>query len=121
MTFVSYTNFPISRRSYSRPFREVDSYLPINLDDGTTNLYINALGINKEDINVSVTQPEDYSGYVLNVSGKTEEEKLGTFSFDYQFRTKKISKITKILKNGILILNLEWEKPVNPDVEIVEK
>ena len=118
--FVSYTNFPISRKSYHRPFREVDSYLPVNLENGTTNLYINALGIDKNDISVTVTQSEEYSGYILNGSGETETKDLGKFSFEYHFPTKKIAKITKELKNGILILNLEWEKPVNPDVEIVE-
>ena len=59
--------------------------------------------------------------YYLDISGKTYQETLDEdYSIYLSFRTKiPMKKVTKTFSSGLLVLKVEYDKPVQPDVEIV--
>jgi hypothetical protein len=88
------------------------------MENGNTKLFINAMGISAKDIEFSIEKAKD--GYNILVSGKTTVETLGDYSINYVFFSEdEIAKISPTLLNGILTLEIEWKKPIQPDTEIL--
>ena len=106
---------------FNRPFHEVKGYdIKLN-DDGSTTLFINALGIDSDDIDITVKGSNDGETQWLRISGKTTDEIFEEeFSINLVFQlSRQIKKITKIFRNGLLILKIEYNAIIQPDVEIV--
>lgn len=118
-SFVPYSQFPMLKKQYHRPFSEFDAYKVFRMENGNTQVFINALGVKPEDVNVSVEEIE--SGQLLIVEGKSEIENLGNSSFYYSWPIKSVEKIRKRFENGILVLEIEYKKPVKSEVKIVEE
>jgi hypothetical protein len=102
---------------FDRPFKEVNGYEFRKLENGNGQILINALGVNPDDVELTVDASEVPNKQILKVSGKSElfDEK---FQFNYAFTIKPVKSVQPSVKNGILALELEWNKPVAPDVEI---
>lgn len=115
-----YSDFYKLFYGFNRPFHEVKGYEARTEENGDTTLFINALGVSPEDIEVTVEKPVDNRQY-LKVFGKTHSEILDDdFSINFSFIVgKPIKKITKYSQNGLLTLRVEYNKPIQPDVEIV--
>jgi len=108
--------------SYRRPFHEVEGYSVKHQDDGTDLIFINALGVDPQDVTVEV-RSEYPKSQILTVTGKTKNELWEEeFSVNLSFYVRKpIKKIAKSFRSGLISLKVEYDKPVQPDVEIVEE
>lgn len=124
MTYTSFTNdFLKQFYGYTRPFHEVEGYHVKEEKDGSNTAFINALGVDPADISISV-KSEYPRTQVLSITGKTKNELWGEeFSVNLSFYVRKppIKKITKSFRSGLLILKLEYDKPVQSEVLIVEE
>ena len=115
-TFTTFNDVIRDSGWFSRPFKEVTSYEFKTLENGNGCLLVNALGINKNDIEVIVEASDSPNKQVLKVSGKSElfDEK---FQINLAFTIRPVNKIIQKLANGILYIELVWNKPVSPDIE----
>lgn len=106
---------------YSRPFQEVKGYVIKQDEDGNDIAVINALGVDPADIEVQVSQ-DDASYQTLSITGKTQNEILEKdFSIEFYFKVRKpIKKIIKRFNSGLLELEIQYDKPAQPKVEIIE-
>ena len=124
MTEFSITTFDdLLRQKYwfDRSFKERDGYTFSHLESGNGQIITNVLGINPEDISVTVESSEYSNGrQVLKISGKTEFLNQN-FEVNCVFTIKPVESITYEVKNGLLIVELVWSKPTLPDVKINRK
>lgn len=106
---------------YSRPFQEVKGYVIKQDEDGNDIAVINALGVDPADIDVQVSQDNDVY-QTLSITGKTQNELLEKdFSIEFYFKVRKpIKKIIKTFNSGLLSLKIQYDKPTQPKVEIIE-
>ncbi len=122
-TFSNTTFDDILRSKYwfNRDFKEKDGFIFEHLENGNGQLVANVLGIEPDDISVTV-EASEYSNtrQSLKISGKTEALNQ-TFEVNYVFTIKPVETITYEVKNGLLVVELAWSKPVSPDVEIKRK
>jgi len=107
---------------YDRPFQEVKGYVVKQDKDGSSTVVLNALGVNPADIDIKVSQ-DDSSYQTLSVVGKTHCKPLEKdFSIEFYFKVRKpIRKIIKSFNSGLLFLKVEYDKPAQPKVEILEE
>lgn len=105
---------------FDRPFQEVQGYYITQNEDNNHIVCLNALGVDPADITVEVIEEEGYQ--YLNVNGKTHNELLSKdFLVDFSFRVRKpIKRIVKSFSFGLLTLNIEYDSPIRPKVEIIE-
>lgn len=111
----------LSDYHFRRPFYESKGYVVVQKDGGLI-VYVNALGISPDDIDVKI-EPTSYGGHILRVSGKTNNEDL-----NYDFETKIGLRITQPLadevkweaKDGLVKIYLDFEKPINA-IKVVRK
>lgn len=109
--------------SFSRPFYESRGYYAVE-KDGKLFLVLNILGINENDLDVSVENDPDNVGWqILIVKGTTHNEILDKdFSLTWKRSTRKpISEIAKNVKDGLLTLEITFVEPVKPSVKIFDK
>lgn len=109
----------LSRRKYHRPFNELSSVKIVHLENGSTKVFANVIGHNREDVEVTVTNAEIAGKWYLNINAETEHENLGKFTTDYQLPVRnKITGIDGVVKNGLLELTIQWDKTADPDVKV---
>ena len=118
MTLFDFSDLLI-HKSWSRPVKEVKAYRVIESESGYKIIF-NALGVDKEDIEVKLLQNNLY------VRGKTEDDDIEfTNSVNYQLNvsnlTHKIEKIEYQLKNGLLVVHLILEQQKNKNITIQYK
>lgn len=106
---------------FNRPFKEVEGYVSQHNEDGTDTLCFNALGVNPDDITIDVQREYPERQYLM-VSGKTKDDVLESeYSVNFTVAVRKpIKKIIKSFRSGLLILKLEYDKPSQPKIEIVD-
>lgn len=104
---------------YKRPFQEVEGYVIKQDEDGNSIVVINALGVDPADIDINVTQ-DDSNYQTLAIVGKTQNSVLEKdFSIELYFKVRKpIKKIIKSFSSGLLSLEIQYNKPIQPQVEI---
>lgn len=115
-------NFLKQFYSYKRPFQEVNGYSIKRLENGNDLIVMNALGVNPSDVKMEVDF--EYSDVqVLRVEGKTENEELvSDFSVKFSFYVRKpIKNIYKTFRSGLVILEIEYDKPSKPTVKFLER
>lgn len=89
--------------------------------DGKIHFFINALGVNKDDLVVRVEATEHPSRNIVFVSGKTERKDFSSpFGFSYKIPTRKPVDEVKLesFDAGLLEISLSFKEPVQPDVKI---
>lgn len=124
MTFDLVSSFPSELLkqfySYKRPFQEVKGYFIKHEEDGTDTIFVNALGIDPIDVNITVKA--EHKMQLLNVYGTTKDKICGEdFSVNLVFYfNKQVRKIRKSFRSGLVILKIEYDVPPQPSVEIVE-
>ncbi len=95
--------------TYYRPLKEVQRYRIFNIDDNTSILIANTIGVKKEDLEVKMV------GDVLTIKGETEQPDIeDKFSVNYSFRLSKEKKISSIeWKNadGFTYVYFHYEEP----------
>ena len=111
-------NFYFSRLTKDmQPWREVDK-------DGKQYLVLNFLGIDESDMDLKVEPTnEPWYPFKLTVCGKTHNDLLNTdYSTNMTFRLAKEPKdILYTLKDGLLTLEITYQEPVKPSVNISKK
>ena len=104
--------------SYYRPLKEVQRYRIFNVDDNTSILVANTIGVAKEDLTVKM------SGDVLTISGETEQKEINDkASVNYTFRLskeKKVSRITWKNADGFTYVTFHYEEPAEVAIEYAE-
>lgn len=90
--------------------------------DGKLVLLLNVLGVSKEDISIEVNSAPNNKQY-LNVSGSTKNEFFDKdFSVKMQFLIEEPMKdISWDVKNGFLTVEITFQEPVKPSVNIIRK
>lgn len=95
--------------NYARPMKEVERYRVYNVDENTSVLVANTLGVSKDDLEVKMT------GDVLTIAGKTKNDDIkDESSVDYSFRLSKERKVASITwKNadGFTYVYFHFDKP----------
>lgn len=111
-----------SSYGFNRPMYERKGWVSIE-KDGKAFVFVNVLGINEKDIDVSVNSTDNPNHYLLSVSGKTKNELLDKeFSTEIQFTVfRPMKEVLKSVENGLLTLEIEFEEPVKPKVSIRNK
>jgi len=121
-TFSNTEDFLKQFYGFNRPFHESSGYWYKTNEDGSLTFFLNALGIEPSDVDVSV-RSEYPNSQILSVVGKTHNPDWDEdFSVNASFLVRKpIKKITKHFQSGLITLKVEFNKPIQPDVEIVEQ
>lgn len=95
--------------SYYRPMKEVQRYRIYNVDDHTSILVANTIGVAKDDLHVKMV------GDVLTIEGETEQPDIGDkASVNYSFRLSREKKVASIeWKNadGFTYVYFHYEEP----------
>jgi HSP20 family molecular chaperone IbpA len=106
---------------FERPMLERVGYYEKE-KDGKLILLVNALGVSKEDIDVSVQPTEYATRQLIKITGKTHDETFDKdFSVKMAFYVKPVKKIDWTESNGFITLEIEYNEPVVPDVKITRK
>lgn len=104
--------------TYYRPMKEVQRYRIFNIDDNTSVLVANTLGVAKEDLSVKM------SGDMLTIQGETEQKDIGDkASVNYCFRLSKEKKVKKINwrnADGFTYVYFHYEEPEDVEIEYKE-
>lgn len=101
--------FDLVFKNWDRPMKEVKGYRTITTDYGYL-IVANALGINKEDLNI------EFTSEYLKVNGKTNIESIDFVnSVNYQFYVgrklyEEVENIKYELKDGLLYVHI-YRKP----------
>ena len=107
--------------SFSRPWYESKGWYSIEKDD-KTYILLNVLGVSEKDIDITVDSSEQVNKKVLSVKGKTHNDLIDKdFSVQMKWITNPIKEVVKSFENGILTLELEYETPTKPIVNIRSK
>ena len=95
--------------SYYRPMKEVQRYRIYNVDENTSILVANTIGVAKDDLTVKMT------GDVLTIEGETEQPDTGDkASVNYSFRLSKEKKVSNIEwrnADGFTYVYFHYEEP----------
>lgn len=104
--------------SYCRPMKEVQRYRIYDVDDNTSVLVANTIGVAKDDLSVKM------SGDVLTIKGETENADIGEkSSVDYAFRLskeKKVEHITWKNADGFTYVYFHYAEPSEIAIEYAE-
>lgn len=87
--------------------------------DGKVYIYINALGIDKKDLDIKKST-DDYNKPVVTINCKTTDEITGgtrTLDWERSFN-KEIESFDVEFKNGYLVLEVGFKTPVEPSFKI---
>lgn len=95
--------------TYYRPMKEVQRYRIYNVDENTSILVANTIGVAKEDLTVKMV------GDVLTIKGETAQADINDkASVNYSFRLSKEKKVASIeWKNadGFTYVYFHYEQP----------
>jgi len=106
---------------FRRPFHESRGYQTIE-KDGKLLVVMNALGVNKEDVNIDVDATDNPNIQLLKVSASTKNESLDKlFQFSTSFYVKSLREVEWFLENGLLTVELTFNEPVKPSVKVISK
>lgn len=105
--------------SFNRPFKEVSGYQIIEGDDKFV-ICINALGVDPCDVTVEVKE-ENTVSHLLSIFGETKDLFGSEYAIKLAFRTRPLEKVIKHFRAGVLYLELNFQKPKQAKVEILEK
>ncbi len=100
--------------SFYRPMKEVQRYRIYDIDDNTSVLVANTLGVAKDDLTVKMV------GDMLTIKGETEQPDIkDKASVNYSFRLSKEKKVSNIeWKNadGFTYVYFHYEEPAEIDI-----
>jgi len=111
--------FSMSHR-FARPFYEKDGAV-VKMVGDKFHLFVNALGVRREDLKIDVEGTNHPSRHKLSISGSSRNEHLGEdFTFSFAVLTAKPLDEVKLesFESGILELSLTFKEPVAPDVRL---
>lgn len=116
-----YFDFNDDFYSFKRPMLERKGWYSAE-KDGKLVLLLNVLGVSKEDISIDISSAPNNKQY-LNVSGSTKNEFFDKdFSVKMQFLISEPMKdVTWDVKNGFLTMEITFQEPVKPSVNITRK
>lgn len=104
--------------SYYRPMKEVQRYRIYNVDENTSILVANTIGVAKDDLKVKMT------GDVLTIEGETEQPDTGDkASVNYSFRLSKEKKVANIEwrnADGFTYVYFHYEDPAEVAISYKE-
>lgn len=108
--------------NFERMVRDKYPYKIVNNESDTIIIH-NAVGIDKDNIKITIKPIDDRHSYLL-INGETKDEILQNESYKIQSRFtikhNDIDKIEKKIKNGILYITIKWKKQEIPKIDIIE-
>lgn len=103
---------------FRRPFLEKDGYA-VKEKDGKLVLKINVVGLGKDDLEIKILPTNNPDHQMLVVKGEREDELFGKFQINNRFYLHRQAKnIESSIDKGILTLEVEFQEPVVPDVQV---
>ena len=118
--FSDFFWFDDSAYRFNRPMLERQGWYSKE-KDGKLLLLLNVLGVNESDLNIEV-KPVENNKEVICISGKTKDELFDReFSVNMNFMiSKPMEQVKTSVKNGLLILEIEFKEPVKSSVRILK-
>jgi HSP20 family molecular chaperone IbpA len=125
MVYSVYTYaLPFERNSvkFNRSFQEVKGLQIVGNEDGSGTVIANALGVSPEDIEISWRYGETHNSTIFTIKGETKIDGLEKpYNFEYSFTAfSPVKKIQKKFVNGLVILNVTFDKPSQSEIEVEE-
>jgi len=126
MVYTNYSGFPFYSvyHTFNRDFQEVKGWTyRIDEEKGFADVFINALGVSKDDIDVTWRNGDTQDSVIFTVKGETKiDERLKVYDVNLSFVSPyPVKRLTKKFANGLVILHLEFSKPSQPEIEVVEE
>jgi hypothetical protein len=106
---------------FRRPMLEREGWYSLE-KDGKLLLLLNTLGVDKADIKLDVKSADD-NKQMICVNGTTKNEDFDKdFSINMNFLVgKPMQNLEWDVKNGFLTMEITFQEPVKPSVNIVRK
>jgi HSP20 family molecular chaperone IbpA len=106
---------------FHRPMLEKKGWYSLE-KDGKVFILLNALGVAKEDISIDVKSASENKELIC-ISGTTKNEVFNKdFSVKMEFTVfKPMDKLTWDVENGFLTMEITFQEPVKPSVNIIRK
>ena len=118
----NYFLFDPERYFFNRMTKDMRPYTTIDKDDGKLHVLLNVLGVAKENIEVDVRPTDSSNRQLLVISGKTHNELIDKdYSVNMEFFVKPLKTLEWDTKDGLMTLELVFEEPVKPQVDIRRK
>ena len=119
--FGSFELEPVFHK-FNRAFQEVRGWTYRISEDGSSAVvYINALAVSPEDIEVSYKNGRDRDSVEFTVKGETQVDDLKAFNVEFSFISPiPVKTLKKRFENGLVILELGFSKPTAPDIELLD-
>jgi hypothetical protein len=113
--------FELIFHKFNRPFQEVKGiHFEVSEDESKGFAYINAIGVKTDDIDITFKNGERNGTVEFTVKGETKVDNLKPFNVDVSFLVSRpVKTLHKRFENGIVILEIGFDKPSQPDIEIV--
>ena len=119
----SYSGFPFERGlvRFNRVSQEVKGLSSKENDDNTGTVIINALGVNPDDIELNYQYGDVRDSVLFTVKGESKIDGVEKpYSLEYNFPVfRPVNKVSKKFVNGLVILTLYFNKPSQPEIEVV--
>jgi hypothetical protein len=114
-------SFDDAHYRFSRPMLEREGWYSLE-KDGKLLLLLNTLGVDKADIKLDV-KSTDNNKQMICVNGTTKNEDFDKdFSVNMNFIVgKPMQNLEWDVKNGFLTMEITFQEPVKPSVNIVRK
>ena len=106
---------------FHRPLKDMSPYT-YQIIEGKGQLILNTLGVSPDDISVEVKASPNGDNYqALTISGKTKKlEKEYSVNMTFQIKNK-IKAIDWESSDGVTVLSISFEEPLQPNVAISRK
>ena len=89
--------------------------------DGETVIIHNVVGVNEDDVKISIEAIDDRHSYI-NIVGESKddvmEEEVYKINSRFSVKHSEIEEIIQKIKNGVLYLTIKWKKPETPSIKI---
>lgn len=114
--------FELLFHKFNRPFQEVKGGIFKSSEDGSKGtVYINALGVKEEDIDISFRNGERNGTIEFMVKGESKIDDSEVFNVNVTFLVfRSVKTLKKRFENGLVILELGFNEPSQPDIKIIE-
>ena len=126
MVYSAYTDtlfpFEFLFSRFNRPFQEIKSGIYVEKKDETGGtVYLNIFGISPDDVDITWKNGQRNDTVEFTVKGETKIDELRPFNIEYKFVVPHTVKtMKKRFLNGLLALDFTFNKPAQPDIEVLE-
>lgn len=121
--YYSYSDpFESIFHKFNRPFQEVKGWsYEVAEDKKSAKIYINALGVREEDIDLTWEEGEKRNTVIFHVKGETKIDNLRPFNLEQSILVPiPVKTLKKSFVNGLIILELGLAEPSKPEIKVID-